>query len=180
MTTQRIKPAPITRSKAEQILGELAALTIQRNDAKLCLDAEITTIRTKYEDTISVLGKRIEEQAVLLESWAASNPEEFPKDRKSLEMVHGIIGFRTGTPKLKTIARKTWDAVKDTLQTMWPGFYIRVKEEVNKEAILSDFAQGNITEAQLRSIGVTVVQEESFFVEPKLEPLETRTTKEAA
>ncbi len=47
--------------------------------------------------------------------------------------------------------------------------FIRVKREVDKEGLLSTYARGEVNDASLREAGIRVVQEESFFVEPKLE-----------
>jgi phage host-nuclease inhibitor protein Gam len=95
-------------------------------------------------------------------------------------MVQGTIGFRLGTPKLLTIARKKWDLILDTIRGMDLPSYIRTKEEVNKEAILSDYGQDLISDTTMRQIGVQVVQEESFYVEPKLQDLANRQTTEAS
>jgi len=183
--TKRIKfTQPITRERAEALLGEVATLTLERNSLQTEMDVRITDVRTDYEGRMSELKTGIEEKVALLEAWAGANPDQFPKDRKSLEFVHGKLGYRTGTPKLKTILRKTWDRVLETLKAFPAGelvrSYVRTKEEVNKELIISDYSQGQLDFETLRKIGVEVVQEESFFVEPKLEELENRVTQEAA
>ncbi len=182
MPTNRIRlarPLIDSRAKAEEILGEIALLTLERNGQKLEMDRELTAVREQYEVPLTALGKQLEEKSALLEGWAATNPEEFPKGRKSLDMLHGVIGYRTGTPKLKTVLRKTWDAVLETLKAFHLTQYVRIKEEVNKEAIIADAQAGNVDEATLRKVGITVSQEESFFVEPKLEVLENRTRSAA-
>lgn len=177
MATNRIRlarPLIDTRAKAEALLGEIALPTLERNHCTLDMDRELTTVREHFESPLTAIGKQLEEKTALLEGWAAANPEEFPKGRKSLDMLHGVIGYRTGTPKLKALLRKTWDAVLQTLKAFGLAQYVRVKEEVNKEAIIADSQAGNVDEATLKKIGVTVSQEESFFVEPKLEEIENR------
>lgn len=54
----------------------------------------------------------------------------------------------------------------------------RTKEEINKQAIISD--RENFTADQLRAVGLRVVQEEAFFVDPKLQELENRQQVEVA
>ncbi len=88
-------------------------------------------------------------------------------EKKSLESAHGIIGFRTGNPKLKNMKGFTWAAVTNLCKEFLPQ-YIRTTEELAKDKLLAD---RDITEvaAMFSTIGVQVVQEESFYVEPKKE-----------
>jgi len=170
----RIKPQTLTRARAEELLGEVATLTLERNAQKIEMDRALTTIRERYEVSLAALSRQLEEKSTLLEMWAGDNRAEFPKGRKSIDLVHGTVGYRTGTPKLKTLARKTWEAILATIKGVGLNGYVRVKEEVDKEAILADFAQGLMTEETLKPLGVKVAQDETFFVEPKLERLTTR------
>lgn len=167
MTSHRIKltkPVISTRSEAERVLGDIAASTAALNAAKARLDERLTTIRQEHEGTIDQLAKRIEALSGLLQQWAEGSPEEF-SGKKSIDFIHGTIGFRTGMPKLKTLAGWTWDKVLGALHSL----HVRVKREVDKEALLAAYARGELTDADLRAAGMRVVQDESFYVEPKLE-----------
>ena len=97
---------------------------------------------------------------------------------KSLETPQGSLGWRIGNATLKTLSGFTWDRVLERLQAL-PKFagYIRQKLEVNKQAILVDREQ--IPPEELRSVGVKIVQEELFFVEPNIEEIENRQTSSA-
>lgn len=181
MSTNRIKlpQTVITRARAEELLGEIATLTIETREQKNALDRELASAREKYEAPLVALGRRIEEKTALLESWAAANPAEFPKNRKSIELLHGSLGYRTGMPKLKTLPKWTWDRVLETLRTLAAQF-IRSKEEVNKEGILAAIIDGSLDASSARQLGVLMLQEESFFVEPKLETQDARSVQEVA
>lgn len=170
----------ISRTRAEELLGEIATLKLEERDQKTAMDRGITSIKEQYEVSLVALGKQIEEKTAILESWAAANPGEFPKGRKSIELLHGIIGYRTGTPKLKLLAKRTWDIVLEALKSTQLRSFVRTKEEVNKEGLLSSYAQGTINDDDLREIGCKVVQDETFFVEPALSDLEARTGKAVA
>ena len=144
------------------------------------MDTELQQVREKYEANLAELADFCATKTALVHAWAEANPEEFGK-RKSIEFVHGTIGFRTGTPKLKTLLKWKWDMVLHAVKnsTMFKEF-VRVKEELAKELILAAVSQGKLSETDLRAIGCQVVQEESFFVDPKLTETETRVTSEAA
>ncbi len=45
--------------------------------------------------------------------------------------------------------------------------YIRIKEDVNKEQIIQDFTTKKVDAETLRSLGVEVVQDETFWYEIK-------------
>lgn len=176
MTTNRIKlpTTIISRDRAEQILGEIAVLKIEQRREQNKMDAELTRVRERYELSLAATGKAIEDKTVLLESWAAANPGEFPKDRKSIALTHGVLGYRTGMPKLKTLAKWTWDRVLTACDTLGFHDFIRTKREVNKDAIIHQATNASLSAQELKALGVQVVQEETFFVEVKLEEQSNR------
>lgn len=161
-STKTNGPTLKTLAEVEHCVGEIARLTIERDAALAEMDGRVQEIRKDYEQLLSDLGADIEAEMALAQQWAEASPSEF-KERKSLMLTHGQIGFRTGTPKLKTLKGFTWDRVLERLRSVMPEF-IRRKEEPDKERLLADRAT-----LDLGSIGVQVVQEETFFVEVKRE-----------
>jgi len=111
--------------------------------------------------------------------WSAANEVEFG-NRKSLVMTHGTVGFRTGNPRLKPITKFTWAKVLETIQrsATFASSYVRTKAEVDREKLLAD--RDELGADGLRVLGLKVVQEESFFVEPHLTTVENREQREAA
>jgi phage host-nuclease inhibitor protein Gam len=180
MKTNRIKlthPAVRTRADLEVVVREIAELTLARNTEQTELDRDITAAREAHELQLSALTKTLEEKTELARAWSDANPSEFNR-LKSLDLVHGIIGWRTGQPTLKTLSGWTWDRVLEKLKTLGWLPYVRTKEEVNKQQIIAD--RETIAPEDMRAIGVRVIQDESFFVEPKLAELENRQTIEAS
>lgn len=84
-----------------------------------------------------------------------------------MESAHGVFGFRIGTPKLKNLKGFTWAAVTNLCKEYLPS-YIRTSEELDKQGLLADRDNEDVA-GMFPKIGVQVVQEESFFVEPKKE-----------
>jgi phage host-nuclease inhibitor protein Gam len=160
-----------SRDQVETVLREIAQVTLKRNQAQLKMDELITNIRTQYEELIGDCTTHLESQTELIRAWAEANPSEFKG--KSADFVHAQIGWRTGQPTLKTLAGWTWDRVLEKLKGL-PNLlqYIRIKEEVNKQSIIGD--REGFGPDGLRLIGVRVVQEESFFIEPKLSEIENK------
>ena len=173
-------PAIKTRAEMETLVREIAGLKLNEKLLTVNMDGEIQSVRDTYEARLGTLTQVLAEKTEAARAWAESNPEAFSQ-RKSLDFVHGVIGFRTGTPKLKTVSKWKWDGVLQSLRAArWGATYIRVKEEINKEQIIADIGAQILSTADLRKAGAQVVREESFFVEPKLTRVESREVAEVA
>jgi len=183
MKTNRIKvslPQLLTRDDAETAMTDLAAVINEQRAHVANRDALVLKINKQFEAPLSNLDQAIKAKTDLLRNWAETSPDQFPKGRKSLELVSGTLGFRTGTPKLSLLSRAwSWDKVLDRLCSAAKE-YVRSKLEVDKESLLTATAENRVLTSDLASYGVKVTQDESFYIEPKLTSLETRQTSEAA
>jgi phage host-nuclease inhibitor protein Gam len=175
------KTTPIpTRPEMETLVREIAALKLEEKLLSARMDEEIQAARGRYEDRLAALAVALAEQIEAARTWAEANPTEFTQ-RKSIEFAHGVAGFRTGMPRLRTVSKWKWDAVLDALRgSRWGAGYIRVKEEINKEQIIADVGAGVLNAADLRKAGAQVTREEAFYVEPKLTRVAARETVEVA
>ena len=174
--SNRIKlnsPAIASRADAENALAEIAQLTISQRKVQNDMDKAIVLVRERCEPQLTSIAKQIKEKTTLLEGWANANPDVFPKDRKSVDMAQGTIGYRTGMPKLALLRGKKWDGVLEILRSVFGGQYIRTKEDVAKDEIIAAAQSGPLNDAQLRQMGVEVKQDEDFFIKLNLtEPAE--------
>lgn len=175
MSNTRIKfkvTAPKTREEIETLVGDIAALKITERTLKAEMDAHLKQVKDGYLDRLTALNDSIAHKMPGALAWAEAHPEDFGK-LKSIEMLHGVIGWRTNTPSLKTLSGWTWDRVLDVVKKL-PGLagYVRVKEEMNKQALLAD--RDALGADGLRAIGLKVVQEDEFYVEPRLTETENR------
>ena len=92
-------------------------------------------------------------------------------------MAHGVIGFRTGTPKLKTLKGFTWASALQLVKEFLPS-YVRKTEDVAKDKLLADRdMEVKVKDGEdkvklsheMARCGIQVVQDETFYVEPKKE-----------
>jgi len=169
--TKNITPRLTTREDADARLRDLALATTTRNGLVAEMDEEIIAIKDRYSEEIGLQDDLIKAASADLEAWALANPSEFIKP-KSIEMMHGTLGFRTGTPKLKLLRGWTWEKVTQAVEGLLPNF-IRSKPEVDKEAII---AQREELGEFLPTVGLKVDQDEGFFIVPKLTDPETKAT----
>jgi len=83
-------------------------------------------------------------------------------------MTHGVIGWRLGTPAVKTRARVKAESAFALVEEHYPDF-VRHSTTLDKNAIFAASAAGTLTESELSLVGLRVVRTERFFVEPKEE-----------
>ena len=96
------------------------------------------------------------EQALM--QFALARREELFKGRKSRELTFGTIGFRVSS-SLRTIKKMTWERVLGVLKERGMTNCIRIKEEVDKEALRT------LGPNTLADVGCKLVQEDGFFYE---------------
>lgn len=163
-----------TREEAEARMRDLAIATNQRIAIVSEMDEQLLSIKKEYEQDIARQDALIKQASDDLEAWALAHPELFQKP-KSIAFLSGVIGFRTGTPKLKLLRGWTWDKTLEAIQ-QWKFAFVRTKEEVDKESIIAFCAtesdKARLAEKVLRPIGVALVQDEGVFIEPTLTPSE--------
>jgi phage host-nuclease inhibitor protein Gam len=166
------KPALHTRGDVEHVMSDVRGLTIRKNKVLLDRERARKVIDENCEPVLSDIDRMLDEKAQLLEAWAEVNPGEF-NGRKTLETIHGLLGWRIGQPQVKALNGWKTESILDALRELLPG-YIRQKEERNNQLLIAD--RDAIGPDKLRLCGLKVVQEEPFFVEPKVEQTENRLT----
>lgn len=144
--------------------NSLAALEAQMNE-------EINEVKERYKDEVTELSKQLKEPQEILEAFAKEQKANWGK-KKSFKLLHCVIGFRTGTPKVTKKKGFSWEAVLKLMKknTIFSKF-IRTTEEINKEAILAEKDEKLLYKLEDLCF-VNIDQDENFFVEPKVEELE--------
>ena len=163
---RRVSGVLKSREDVDISLGEYARLVIERDSVAAEMDERIRMIRAEYEHRLTDLSEDAELEFDMIADWAARNPDTFAQ-RKSVEFTHGVVGFRTGTPKLKPKKGVKWSGVLILLTTLKRFEYIRTKSSADRERIIAD--REKLGKQGLDEMGVRVVQDESVFVEPKRE-----------
>lgn len=157
----------VSREAADEAFANYAKAEAQSSKILAEIELQCAKIREKYADKLAELDGIREVAFETLQVYATENKAELFCKKKSLDMVHGIIGFRTGTPKLKTLKGFTWASALQLVREFLPG-YIRTTEEITKDKLLADRDAENMFDNMARC-GITVVQDETFYVEPKKE-----------
>jgi phage host-nuclease inhibitor protein Gam len=154
-----------SRNDAEDILAAVASSVATLNALKATLDDSIANLRAKAAVDMEYYESRIESGTCALSDWAEANPNEFPKDRRSIDFISGVIGFRTSPPKLSLLNRKwNWEKCLMAVCAHLPNF-VRSQPEIDKQALIG---QADELAPALVKCGLKVEQGERFFIEPKL------------
>lgn len=173
----------VTREQADEAFAQYAKAEAQIQKINAEIELQCAKTREKYADKLAILSKEKDEAFNTLDSYASENKAELFAKKKSLEMTHGTIGYRTGTPKLKTLKGFTWEKALEKVKELLPS-YVRCKEEIAKDRLLEDrdvelMMAGDPNNRGYKPLrlllpdaGIQVVQEETFYVEPKKEDSE--------
>ncbi len=173
----------VTRESADEAFATYAKSDAQIQKINAEIELQCAKIREKYADKLATLSSEKDNAFDVLQSFATENQAELFTKKKSLDMAHGTIGFRTGTPKLKTLKGFTWASALQLAKKFLPATYIRQTEEIAKDKLLADrdlkevavydTPTGDPREVPMReamaACGIQVAQDETFYVEPKKE-----------
>lgn len=173
MAKTKTKKVTISNVSLEQ--AQAASELYAQKQAKLAsieakMNEELNKVKSKFMDQITELQEELEPQVEVLEVFAKEQQPNWGK-KKSMELLHSVIGFRTGTPKVDKAKGFTWDAITELLgkNKAFTGF-IRSKQEVDKESILA-CKDEKMLEMLEKQAFVSIIQEETFYVEAKREEL---------
>lgn len=164
---KKVVLAGITYEQMEQAFGDYALADAQAQGITAEMDKEITKIRERNAEQLAQLQATKDKAFEMMQTYATENRDTLFSPKKSIETVHGVLGFRTGTPKLKTLKGYTWNAVLHLLDKLKPD-YVRTKKEVAKDKLLADRDKAEMP-ALFTELGIMVDQDETFYVEPKKE-----------
>lgn len=169
------KKTPLILKSFEEV--DQALLTLGQKEsfiqhAESVLNDTIQQLRDEFEKKTSdarALKAKLESD---IEAFCIEHKEQFEKKR-SMDLVHGTVSFRTSPPKVAQLNRKySWSTILELAKKFsWSRSYLRIKEEVDKEAILTDAASKHITDEKLAAIGLKIDQKEDFNIDIKWDSL---------
>lgn len=149
---------PKTVEEAEKLFRELGEAQRRIQEAKIEADREIEAIRKAVQTKIAHQEGRIAERFAGLAEYAENRREELTDEgSKSITLAAGTLAWRNNPPSIKL---KGVEDVLEYLKKQKLTAFIRVKEEVNKEAMLQDLTRAS------KIPGVTVEQDEVFVAKP--------------
>lgn len=158
----------VTLEEAQEASEILATKQNHLDKLEAQMNEKINKIKSDYTDRITELNDALKEPTAILQAFANEQKPNWGK-KKSFDLLHCVIGFRTGTPKVTKKKSFTWEAVLQLLQkqAVFKPF-IRSTEEINKEAILAEKDDALLKKLK-DDCFIEIDQDETFFATPKKE-----------
>jgi phage host-nuclease inhibitor protein Gam len=153
---------PATREQAEEALLNIGVLQREITKIEAEMNDQLTAVKAKYEKQAQPLNADIEKYFQGLHIWAEANRHLLLKGKsKTAKLATGELLWRTTPPSVSLPRKpKALEAVIEELKRADLGHLVRVKEEVNKEAVLDD------PEAVKGIAGIKIKQREEFVAKP--------------
>jgi phage host-nuclease inhibitor protein Gam len=155
-----------TQEDLRSAANEVAVLMLEERNRKNAMDAALQAVRDIHEPSLARLACEIEVRTEMCAEYCTQHPDLMPNGAKSIDLGQSVIGFRTGTPKVKLLRRWTAAAALTAVKARKWFELVRTIEELDKEAVIA--RRVDLGDA-LASVGLSVVQEETFYIQPKLE-----------
>lgn len=147
---------------ADKALRELAELERSTGAINLRLNDEIDRLKERAKADIAPMEARKKELVQALAAWLSMCRQEVLRDKKSLELTFGTVGFRQST-SIRQRAGVSQETTLERLKEMALIEGIRTREEIDKDALRGWPAE------RLALVGLVRREEDRFFVEIKEE-----------
>lgn len=140
-------------------------------------NAEEAKRRKALDEKVAPMLSKIKSLEQEMSLYCSEHREDFGK-LKSKTLSNGLVSFRLGTPKVKSLSGFTLKSALQLIKrSIMKDDYIRTKEDINKDAILNDYNEAKAAEDEnalpvlaqtLSEVGLEVTQEETFGYEAKV------------
>jgi len=154
-----VVPIPASLEEAAEFVGRIGKEQREIDRIQNKLNEAVEKLKSKSMSESQVRNENISQLVEGLFIFAESHRNELTEDgkRKTVELPTGIFGWRLTPPavSLKNVKQVLEELVKRRLKQ-----FIRVKQEVDKEAMLKE------PDVAKSVKGVTIGQHEEFMVKP--------------
>ena len=166
MKTKKIKmQAAITADQFDSAMAQYTGAGARENEIRAAIEVELNEILEKYREELDSLAKTKQTAFETAQAYCTTNKGQLFAKRRSIAAGNALAGFRLGTPRLKTHKGTNWGSILTLLKEKLPT-YIRTVEEPAKDLLLADRNKEAVAPL-LVEIGIEVVQDDLFYIEPK-------------
>lgn len=159
----RVKPSLATASiatldDADATLARIAALKSAIDLEELALKEGVDALKARCAAACEPHRAAMRDLERALMTFALARKGELFSGPKSRNLLFGSLGFRASS-SLKPVPRMTWERVLGVLKEKGMASCIRLREEVDREALR------RLDAATLAGVGCRLIQEDAFFYE---------------
>lgn len=163
--------AKLSRAEADALLLRVGQLTREIEAIEGRLSTAVEKLKAEAKSKTEALAKEAKAAFAALVAWAETEKEDLLSGgKRSVQMTHGVIGWRWSPAAVRVAKGVDEECIVATLQRLELARFVRVRAELNREAILEEPAA--IDEVP----GLTVERSESFYAIPTETQVERVTT----
>lgn len=160
----------LSLDQAQQASQTFVANETRKTEIEVEMNRRIDDIKSEYQPELTELEEAQREPAEILAAYAGEQKHTWGK-KKSFELLHLVIGYRTGNLKATKPKTQSWEATIKLIRKAFPKL-IRTTEEINKEAIIALSKTDEKAFEKLKKVGnIDVTRDETFYIEVKKEKL---------
>lgn len=154
-----VYPVPQTRDQVVEAIAEIGRRQRERSRIQAAMNDELAALKQRYEQEAAPHASVITDLASGVQTWCEAHRDELTQagKTKTANLASGEIRWRVRPP---SVAVRSLETVLQALRDLRLSRFIRVKEELNKEAVLAE------PEAVKHVKGITVTQKEDFVIVP--------------
>lgn len=160
---------PQTEQEADECLRQLGNVMRRREEVRILLNGVVEVNQQLAARADAPLGQKQEELVKKLAAFAEANRSRLAKG-KTIQLPSGVLNWRL-TP-FKVTPRGKVAAILAELKRRRLGRFIRVKEELDREAMLRE------PEVAGKVPGISIDRREELYIQPLDLPVEIKATSE--
>lgn len=152
-------PVPQTRDQVIEAIAEIGRRQRERERIQAAMNDDIAAIKQRHEQEAAPHAEAIRALSEGVKIYCEAHRDALTQAGKvkTANLASGEVRWRLRPP---SVAVRSLDTVLQALRDLKLARFIRVKEEINKEAILAE------PEAVQHVKGITVTQREDFVIVP--------------
>lgn len=152
------------REQADETVRTIGELQRKRETLQTTMNEEIAAIKARYEAEAAPVAETIKALSHGVQVWAEAHRADLTRNgSKTVKLGNGELRWRTRPPSVTVRAA---GIVIEALKRLGLQRFLRVKEEINKEAILAE------PDAVRDVKGISISQGEDFVIVPLATELE--------
>ena len=165
MARKKVAAEPVLRDwqQVDEALKTIADFQAAVAIAEGAMNAKIAAIKAEAEPEILTKKQRIARCEKDIQEFTEVHIGELEQQegRRSKALTWGIVSMRRSTA-LQTLKGITWSMVVAALKKAKAGKFLRIKEDVNKDAVKAAVGTGDIPPAKLKTFGMQLVDRDTF------------------
>lgn len=150
---------PQSREDATEMVAAIGRKQRERDRVQAAMNDEMAIVKQRFEEIAKPLADDIKALSAGVQVWCEANRTELTNGGKVkfANLASGEIKWRTRPPR---VSLRGVENIIDTCKKLGLTRFIRVKEEINKEALLAE------ADVAANIPGVSIVQAEDFVIVP--------------